>query len=96
MEKTIEVHDNLKRRIATSKLNEVMLKEIQRFPPPMSRGHNVSIKFVRQLPTKAPSFACYANYPEALSNSYRNFLENKLRGHYNFNGVPVRIYFRKK
>lgn len=96
MEKTIEVYDNLKRRITTSKLNEVMQKEIQRYPPPMSRGHNVSIKFVRQLPTKAPSFAFYANYPDALSSSYRNFLENKLRTHYNFSGSPVRVYFRKK
>jgi GTP-binding protein len=96
MEKTIEVYDNLKRRIPTSKLNEVMQKEIQRYPPPMSRGHNVSIKFVRQLPTKAPSFAFYANYPDALSSSYRNFLENKLRTHYNFSGSPVRVYFRKK
>lgn len=96
MEKTIEVHDNMKRRIQTSKLNEFLLKEIQRFPPPMSRGHNVSIKFVRQLPTKSPSFACYANYPEALSNAYRNFIENKLRNQYNFAGVPLRIYFRKK
>ncbi len=96
MEKTIEVHDNFKRRIQTSKLNEFILKEIQRFPPPMSRGHNVSIKFVRQLPTKSPSFACYCNYPEALSNSYRNFIENKLRNKYNFSGVPLRIYFRKK
>jgi GTP-binding protein len=73
-----------------------MQKEIQRYPPPMSRGHNVSIKFVRQLPTKSPSFAFYANYPDALSKSYRNFLENKIRGHYKFSGVPVRIYFRKK
>lgn len=96
MEKTIEVHDNMKRRIQTSKLNEYLLKEIQRFPPPMSRGHNVSIKFVRQLPTKAPSFACYANYPDALSSGYRNFIENKIREQYNFSGVPLRIYFRKK
>lgn len=96
MEKTIEVHENQKRRIQTSKLNEALLKDIQRFPPPMSRGHNVSIKFVRQLPTKTPSFAFYANYPEALSSAYRNFLENKLRGHYKFSGVPLRVYFRKK
>jgi ribosome-associated GTPase EngA len=96
MEKTIEVHENQKRRIQTSKLNEALLKDIQRFPPPMSRGHNVSIKFVRQLPTKTPSFAFYANYPDALSSAYRNFLENKLRGHYKFSGVPLRVYFRKK
>jgi GTP-binding protein len=96
MEKTIDVHDNMKRRIQTSKLNEVMLKAIKRFPPPMSRGHNVTIKFVRQIPTKIPSFAFYTNYPDALSNGYRNFLENKIREHYNFKGVPVRIFFRKK
>lgn len=96
MEKTLEVHENMKRRIPTSKVNETMLKEIQRFPPPMTRGHNVSIKFVRQLPTKTPSFAFYANYPDALSKAYRNFLENKLRTHYNFSGVPLRVFFRKK
>lgn len=96
MEKTIEVHDNLSRRIATSKVNDIMLKEIERYPPPMSRGHNVKIKFIRQLPTRSPSFACYSNYPDAISNSYRNFLENKLRNHFNFTGVPLRVFFRKK
>lgn len=96
MERTIAVHDNMNRRIATSKLNDILLKEIQRFPPPMTRGHNVSIKFVRQIPTRTPSFAFYANYPDALSKSYRNFLENKIRTHFDFSGVPVRIFFRKK
>jgi GTP-binding protein len=96
MERAIEVHDNLKRRIPTSKLNDIMLREIERYPPPMSRGHNVKIKFIRQLPTRTPSFAFHANYPDALSASYRNFLENKLRSHFNFKGVPIRVFFRKK
>lgn len=96
VEKTLEVYENLNKRIATSKLNETMLKEIQRYPPPMTRGHNVSIKFVRQVPTKIPSFAFYVNYPDALSKAYRNFLDNKIRSHYNFTGVPIRIFFRKK
>ncbi len=96
MEKAIEVFDNKQRRISTSKLNEAMLKEIKHYPPPMSRGNNVSIKFIQQLPTAVPSFAFFANNPDAIKDSYRNFLENKLRSHYNFSGVPIRIFFRKK
>lgn len=96
MEKAIEVFENKQRRITTSKLNETMLKEIKHYPPPMSRGNNVSIKFVQQLPTAVPSFAFFANNPDSIKESYRNFLENKLRSHYNFSGVPIRIYFRKK
>lgn len=96
MEKGLEVYDNRSRRISTSKLNEIMLKEIERFPPPMTRGNSVKIKFVSQIPTVVPSFAFFANYPEAIKEPYRNFLENKLRSHFNFNGSPVRVFFRKK
>ncbi|XZF15218.1 ribosome biogenesis GTPase Der [Chitinophagaceae bacterium MMS25-I14] len=96
MEKALEVYTNRARRIATSQLNEIMLKEIERFPPPMTRGMSVKIKFVSQIPTVVPSFAFFANYPEAIKEPYRNFLENKLRSHFNFNGVPVRVFFRKK
>lgn len=96
MEKAIEVYENKQRRISTSKLNETMLQEIKHYPPPMSRGNNVSIKFVQQLPTAVPSFAFFANNPDSIKDSYRNFLENKLRSHYNFSGVPIRIFFRKK
>lgn len=96
MEKALEVYDNRKRKIATSKLNDVLLPEIERYPPPMSRGHNVKIKFITQLPVVVPSFAFFANYPDAIKDSYKNFLENKLREHFNYNGVPVRVFFRKK
>jgi GTP-binding protein len=96
MEKALEVYDNRKRRIPTSKLNEIMLKEINHFPPPMARGLAVKIKFVNQIPTAVPAFAFFANHPDALKTSYRNFLENKLRGHFKFSGVPMRIFFRKK
>ena len=96
MEKTLEVYENRQRRIATSKLNDIMLKEINRNPPPMSRGHSVKIKYVQQLPTVVPSFAFYANYPESLKGPYKHFLENKIRSHFNFNGVPIRIFFRDK
>jgi len=96
MEKALEVYANRSRKIPTSQLNEIMLKEIERFAPPMTRGYSVKIKFVMQLPTVVPSFAFFANYPEAIKDPYKNFLENKLRSHYNFNGVPIRIFFRKK
>lgn len=96
MEKALEVYDNRQRRISTSKLNDVMLKEINRYPPPMTRGHSVKIKFVQQIPTVVPSFAFYANYPKAIKTPYKNFLENKLRSHFDFSGVPLRIFFRDK
>lgn len=96
MEKAIEVFENRLRRITTSHLNEVMLKEIERFTPPVVRGHSVRIKFVMQIPTHTPAFAFYSNHPDEIKTPYRNFLENKLRGHFNFTGVPIKIFFRKK
>jgi GTP-binding protein len=96
MEKAIEVYENRQRRISTSQLNDIMLKEIEHFAPPMSRGYAVKIKFVQQIPTVVPSFAFFANHPDAIKDSYKNFLENKLRSHFNFSGVPIRIFFRKK
>ncbi len=96
MEKGIEVYDNRNKKIPTAKLNDVMLPEIKHYPPPMTRGHNVSIKFVTQLPVAVPSFAFFANYPDAIKEPYRNFLENKLREKFDFTGSPVRVFFRKK
>jgi GTP-binding protein len=96
MEKSLEVYDNRKRRVITSQLNEIMLKEIEHYPPPMTRGHAVKIKFVQQIPTAVPSFAFYANHPDAIKEGYKNYLENKLRGHFQFAGVPIRLFFRKK
>jgi GTP-binding protein len=96
MEKALEVFENRRRRVTTSQLNDIMLKEIQAYPPPMMRGHAVSIKYVNQIPTPVPAFAFHANHPDAIKEGYRNFLENKLRSHWKFSGVPVRIFFRKK
>lgn len=96
MEKALEVFENRRRRVTTSQLNDIMLKEIQSYPPPMMRGHAVSIKYVNQIPTPVPAFAFHCNHPDAIKEGYRNFLENKLRSHWKFSGVPVRIFFRKK
>jgi len=96
MEKGLEVFENHKRKIPTSQLNDTLLPEIERYQPPMARGHAVKIKFVTQLPTHNPSFAFFANHPDAIKGPYKQFLENKLRSYFNFTGVPVRIFFRKK
>jgi GTP-binding protein len=96
IEIALEVFENRSRKVATSKLNEVMLKAIEAYHPPVVRGNPIRIKFVTQLPTVVPSFAFFCNYPDDIKTPYRNYLENQLRENFNFKGVPVRIFFRKK
>lgn len=95
LETILLVHENRQRRIKTSEFNDIILKEIERFTPPMVRGYSVKIKFAMQLPTRNVAFAFYTNHPDDIKGPYRNFLENKIRQHFNFNGVPIRIFFRK-
>ena len=95
-ESVIEVFNNRKQKVATSKLNEIMLPEIEAYPPPAYKGKYVKIKYVTQLPTKTPQFAFYCNLPQYVKDPYRRFLENKIRKHFNFKGVPIEIYMRKK
>jgi GTP-binding protein len=73
-----------------------MLKAIEKYHPPVVRGNAIKIKYVTQLPTHSPSFAFFTNYPDDIKAPYRNYLENQLREQFDFKGVPVRIYFRKK
>ena len=96
IEVALEVYANNQQKLPTSKLNDVMLKSIESYHPPVVRGNPIRIKFVTQLPTHVPSFAFFCNYPEDVKEPYRNYLENQLRQNFNFTGVPVRIYFRKK
>ena len=96
IESGLEVFESKRRRIPTSQLNEVMLKAVAAYHAPVVRGNTVKIKYVTQLPTPVPSFAFFTNYPEDTKSPYRNYLENQLRNSFNFKGVPIRIYFRKK
>ena len=96
IEMALEVYDNRIRKVPTSKLNTVMLKAIETHHPPVVRGHAVKIKFVTQLPTAVPSFAFFCNFPDDIKQPYKNYLENKLRESFNFSGVPIRMFFRKK
>jgi GTP-binding protein len=92
----LDVFENKRRKIPTSQLNDVMLKAVEAYHAPVVRGHSVKIKYVTQLPTQVPSFAFFTNYPDDIKTPYRNYLENQLRTHFKFHGVPVRIFFRKK
>jgi GTP-binding protein len=96
VETALEVFENRSRKIPTSQLNEVMLKAIESFHPPVVRGNPVKIKYVSQLPTHVPSFAFFCNLPDDIKQPYKNYLENQLRLNFNFKGVPVRLFFRKK
>ncbi len=96
IETAVEVFKNRKRKIQTSKLNEVMLEIIENHPPPAIKGKFVKIKYCMQLPTYTPQFAFFANLPQYVKDSYKRYLENKLREVYNFNGIPITIYLRQK
>lgn len=96
LEVAIEVYQNRIRKIPTSELNEVMLKAIEDNPPPAVKGKYIRIKFVTQLPIHAPAFAFFCNLPQYVKEPYKRYLENKLRESFNFTGVPVRIFMRKK
>jgi GTPase len=96
IEEALLVYDNRQRKISTSKLNEVVLTAVKTHHAPVVRGHPISIKYVTQLPTVVPSFAFFCNFPDDVKQPYKNYLENKLREHFNFSGVPIRLFFRKK
>lgn len=96
VEVALDVYESRNSKIPTSTLNEIMLKAIESYHPPVVRGIPIRIKFVTQLPTAVPSFAFFCNFPDDIKQPYRNYLENKLRENFKFSGVPVRIFFRKK
>ena len=96
IETGLQVFENRQRKISTSKLNDVMLKAVEAYHAPVVRGRSVSIKYITQLPTAVPSFAFFTNFPDDIKTPYKNYLENQLRSNFQFSGVPVRIFFRKK
>lgn len=92
----LDVFENRKKKIPTSKLNDVMLKAVEAYHAPVVRGNPIKIKYITQLPTHVPSFAFFTNYPDDIKTPYKNYLENKLRENFSLTGVPIRIFFRKK
>ena len=96
IETAIEVYHNKRRKIPTSQLNDVMLKEIEKYGPPALKGKMIRIKYVTQLPTHNPVFAFFANLPQYVQTNYTRYLENRMREHFDFTGVPIGIVYRKK
>lgn len=96
LEMAVKVYQSRTQKIPTSTINEVMLKAIEKYGPPAIKGKYVRIKYVMQLPTYTPAFAFFCNLPQYVKDPYKRYLENKLREHFDFEGVPIRIFMRKK
>ena len=92
----MEVNQRRETKIPTKKLNDIILPIIEQKPPPSTKGKFIKIKFCRQLPTKYPQFAFYCNLPQYIKDPYKRFLENQIRKNFNFFGVPIDIFLRKK
>ena len=96
LEVALEVHENRTQRIQAKELNDVLLPLIEQTPPPAIKGKYIRIKFINQLPTHAPTFAFYCNLPQYIKDPYKRFLENKIRENFNFTGVPITVFMRRK
>lgn len=96
IETALQVYENRNRRIKTNVLNETLLPILEKIPAPAYRGHFIKIKYITQLPTYFPAFAFFCNYPKHIREPYKNFIENQLRKHFDFSGVPIGVFFRKK
>ncbi|MGQ8337262.1 ribosome biogenesis GTPase Der [Sunxiuqinia sp. A32] len=96
LETAVEVYENRKQKLKTSALNDLLLNAIEKYPPPSVKGKYIKIKYVTQLPSPTPSFALFANLPQYIKDPYRRYIENQIRDNFNFSGVPLQIFFRKK
>lgn len=96
VEKAVEVYANKTKKIPTSKLNDLLLADIERYPPPAIKGKFIQIKYITQVQARFPSIAFFCNLPQYIQPSYERYLENRIREHFDFQGVPVRLIFRKK
>ncbi len=96
IELAVSVYENKNRKVATSKLNELLLPEIEKYPPPANKGKYIKIKYITQLPTRNPVFAFFCNLPQYIKSPYSRFLENRLRENFDFEGVPIKIMYKKK
>jgi len=95
-EEAMQVFENRRKRIPTSKLNEVLLDTIENYPPPATKGKYIKVKYITQLHSYIPSFVFFCNLPQYIKDPYKRFLENKIRENFDFKGVPIQLFFRQK
>ena len=91
-----EVYENRMRKITTSVLNDTLLPVIAGYPPPVAKGKSIKVKYITQLPMHYPAFVFFCNLPQYIKDPYKRFIENQLSEKFNFHGVPISIFFRKK
>lgn len=96
LETAVKVYNSRMIKIATSQLNKIMLPIIEHYSPPALKGKVIKINYITQLPTPTPSFAFFCNLPQYIKEPYRRYLENKMRENFDFEGVPIALYFRAK
>lgn len=96
IEEALDVYENRKKKVPTSKLNDIMLPIIENFPPPALKGKHIKIKYITQINASSPMFAFFCNLPQYIKDPYKRFIENKLRENFNFSGTPIQIFFRQK
>ena len=96
VEAALKVYENKIKKVPTSKLNDVLLPIIEKTPPPATKGKHIKIKYITQINATSPMFAFFCNLPQYIKEPYKRFIENKLREHFDFNGVPIQIFFRQK
>jgi len=96
IEKAVAVYQSKTKKVPTSQLNDAILPEIAHYPPAAIKGKHIQIKYITQVSAKSPSFAIFCNLPQYIQESYVRFLENKIRQNFDFEGVPLRLFFRKK
>ena len=96
IDETQKIYHKLSKKISTSELNDFLLEKIESTPPPSYKGKRVKIKYITKLPTKATSFAFFCNLPQYIKEGYKRYLENQIRKKYDFTGIPINIYIRKK
>ena len=96
VEEACHVYENMKRKVPTSQLNEIMLPLIENYPPPATKGKYINIKYITQLPSASPTFAFFCNLPQYIKEPYKRYLENKIRENWDFTGVPINLVMRRK
>ncbi|MBE7175842.1 MAG: ribosome biogenesis GTPase Der [Mucilaginibacter polytrichastri] len=96
VEAALKVFENRSKKVPTSKLNDVLLPIIENNPPPSNKGKYIKIKYITQISGVAPMFAFFCNLPQYIKEPYRRFIENKMREHFDFEGVPIQLFFRQK
>ncbi|WP_026905456.1 ribosome biogenesis GTPase Der [Pedobacter glucosidilyticus] len=96
VEAAVKVFENKTKKIPTSKLNDILLPIIENTPPPAIKGKHIKIKYITQINASSPMFAFFCNLPQYIKEPYKRFVENKLREHFDFSGVPIQIFFRQK